>query len=159
MALLYPPRRHAGKNYPTCDEFAERHSAELARLRDERHYHEGPLLYAPWVVNSQGGIYKEEKDKYRIFIDGTASGNNPASAHLAVVYDLLDDVLGRALAGAPQSGVDMTDAFYNWAYTHADSDYWGIMDPELLLALISGLPALPPWGQLGRFLGATTQPC
>lgn len=60
-----------------------------ARLTRER-YHEGPLLYAPWVVNPQGGIYKPEKDKYKIFIEGTASGNNPASAMLPVKYDLLD---------------------------------------------------------------------
>ena len=42
-----------GRNYPTCVEQADRHHADLLRLR-ECGFHEGPLLFTPHLVTPMG---------------------------------------------------------------------------------------------------------
>ena len=51
-------------------------------------------------------------------------------AHVRVRFtDLLEDVLKLTTPNIWQSGLDLKDYFYMWAYTQADADYWGLCDP------------------------------
>lgn len=128
LLLLRHPARFHGRNYPTCVEQADRHHADLSRLRDCG-FHEGPLLFTPHLVTPMGGIWKPEKNKYRVVMDATGSQLNGASVPLTCVYDLLEDVLKLTTPSIWQSGLDLKDYFYMWAYTQADADYWGLCDP------------------------------
>ena len=126
FSSLPPP--HRGKNYMSCIEMKERHHETMKEAYDKG-YMEGPLLYTPRIVNSMGGVYKEDKDKYRVTVDGTASGINPRCVSIPTSYDMLEDVLATTVPRAWMSGFDLKDAFYHHATHVLDADFWGVQDP------------------------------
>ena len=124
VALHTQPRRYHGRNYGGALDHPDKIEEETARMV-ESGFVEGPLLYTPHIVQGLGGVWKEEKQKWRTIVNGTSSGVNPASLPLGADYDMLADVLGPLRPGMRMSGFDLTDAFLNWPYTQEDSDLWG----------------------------------
>ena len=90
---------------------------------------EGPLLYNPWIISSQGGVWNEDKQKYRPILDCTASGLNPLIIPPECPYDLLEDTLLAVRPGDHLSGFDLKDAFYLWPRRQADYDFLGLAVP------------------------------
>ena len=128
LELLELPEQQAHKNHGSCALLPERHTDTMKATR-LKGFSEGPLHYAPWVVNPMGGVYVEHKDKYRVVIDATTSGNNDAMTKLDCRLDDLRVVLPKIQKGAWLSGIDLSDAFNNWPNTQLDCEFWGIKDP------------------------------
>ena len=79
-----------------------------------RGFLEGPLLYVPWIVQSLGGVWKRDKEKWRTIVDATSSGVNPACVPVECRYDMLTDAVKGMKPGCRLSYFDLTDAFLNW---------------------------------------------
>ena len=128
VALHSEPPRYHGRNYGDALTFPEKVTEETKRML-ESGFVEGPLLYTPHIVQSLGGVWKPEKQKWRTIVNGTGSGVNPCSLNLSTQYDLLESVIEPLVPGARMSLFDLTDAFLNWPYTEEHSELWGFMDP------------------------------
>ena len=128
VALHSEPTRFHGRNYGGALDFPEKITAETERMV-QAGFVEGPLLYAPHIVQSLGGVWKADKQKWRTIVNGTGSGVNPCSLNLGTTYDGLSDVLAPLSPGARMSSFDLTDAFLNWPYTEEHSELWGFQDP------------------------------
>jgi len=129
LALTQWPGRFHGRNYGGAVEHPDKLSAEIARML-EAGYIEGPLAYVPHVVQGMGGVWKEDKQKWRTIMDATSAGVNPCSAHLGAQYDMLEHVLAGLRPSQLMSGLDLTDAFCNWPYTPTHSEFWGFRDQQ-----------------------------
>jgi hypothetical protein len=126
MLFVEPPKQCRKPNYSTYTD-SDRAHPDLQRQL-EGGWIEGPLLYAPWVENPQGGIWKPETDKWRTFHDCTATGLN-ASLHVPHShFDDLQDVLPLHKSGCWQSGFDFKDAFLAWPRRQEHCDYLGLRD-------------------------------
>jgi len=116
-------------NYYSYDvEFAERSVRDLTR-QVERGYVEGPLLYTPRIVNPQGGVYNEAKDKYRPVLDATASRLNESIVPLECDFVSLADVVKPHTEDCWMSGLDLKDAFYMWPRSQHHCDLLGLHGP------------------------------
>eukprot|EP00959_Pyramimonas_sp_CCMP1952_P253870 5303886-Pyramimonas_sp.AAC.1 len=102
---------------------------EMRRLLD-RGVLEGPLHYRPKVMNPQGGVWQEDKQKWRTVFDLTASGVNEALLLQSCAYDMLEDMLPRQLVGGRMFGWDLADAFFNSGRWAEHADYMGLEDTE-----------------------------
>ena len=129
VALHTEPTRFHGRNYGGALDFPEKVTAETERMVQEG-FVEGPLHYAPHIVQSLGGVWKADKQKWRTIVNGTGSGVNPCSLNLGTTYDDLSDVLAPLSPGSRMSGFDLTDAFLNWPYTEEHAELWGFQDPS-----------------------------
>ncbi len=127
VALKHWPAQARKRNYGGALDYPDKLAEETQRLL-EAGFIEGPLHYAPHVVQGMGGIWKPEKQKWRTVMDATSSGVNPASVHLGAEYDMLEHALSDLRPGQYMSAFDLTDAFCNWPYTPAHSDLWGFRD-------------------------------
>ena len=127
ISLREWPRQYHGRHYGGALEHPDKLQQEHERMAS-RDFVEGPLLYTPWVVQSLGGVWKPEKDKWRTIVDATSSGVNPASVPLGVKYDMVTDAIAEMTPGCLVSGFDLTDAFLNWPYTQHHSDLMGYRD-------------------------------
>ena len=101
----------------------------MRRLLD-RGVLEGPLHYRPKVVNPQGGVWQEDKQKWRTIFDLTASGVNEALLPQVCSYDMLEDMLPKQLVGGRMFGWDLADAFFNSGRWAEHADYMGLEDTE-----------------------------
>ena len=110
------------KNYGSYEQHEEKGHAELERMV-ERGVLEGPLLYRPWVVNPMGGVWQEEKGKWRTIHDLTASGVNGATIPSTCAYDMLEDVLKAQTPDCWMIGWDLKDAFFNQGRLQEHADY------------------------------------
>ena len=128
VALHTEPPRFHGRNYGGALDFPEKIAEETERMVAQG-FVEGPLLYTPHIVQPLGGVWKEEKQKWRTIVNGTGSGVNPCSLNLGCTYDMLSDVLAPLVPGARMSCFDLTDAFLNWPYTEDHAELWGFQDP------------------------------
>eukprot|EP00959_Pyramimonas_sp_CCMP1952_P383839 8044085-Pyramimonas_sp.AAC.1 len=102
---------------------------EMHRLLD-RGVLEGPLHYRPKVVNPQGGVWQEDKQKWRTIFDLTASGVNEALLPQSCAYDMLEDMLPRQLVGGRMFRWDLADAFFNSGRWAEHAEYMGLEDTE-----------------------------
>ena len=121
------PKQHRGRHYGGALEHPDKLQREHLRML-EKGYVEGPLHYAPWVVQSLGGVWKPERDKWRTIMDATSSGVNGACLPLSVRYDSLGDAIAGMTPGGLVSGFDMSDAFLSWPYDQGHSDLMGYQD-------------------------------
>ena len=128
VALHTEPARFHGRNYGGALDFPEKIAEETERMVAQG-FVEGPLLYAPHIVQPLGGVWKAEKQKWRTIVNGTGSGVNPCSLNLGCTYDMLSDVLAPLVPEARMSCFDLTDAFLNWPYTEEHAELWGFRDP------------------------------
>ena len=132
MALKYWPAQYHGRHYGGALDHPDKLQAEHQRMVD-RHYVEGPLHYVPWVVQSLGGVWKADKDKWRTIVDATSSGVNPACVPLTCRYDTLAEAVGGMTPGCKLSAFDafdLTDAFLNWPDSQMHSDLMGYADTK-----------------------------
>lgn len=129
LALKYWPEQYHGRHYGGAAEHPDKLQAEHERMLG-RHFVEGPLHYTPWVVQSLGGVWHEEKDKWRTIVDATSSGVNPASVPLSCEYDTLDDAIKGMEPGCLMSAFDLTDAFLNWPYEQSHCELMGYADTK-----------------------------
>ena len=130
MHFIHKPRPVRRRNYDSYDvEHADKSSADLTRQLHAG-FIEGPLLYAPWVINAQGGVYQEDKNKYRPILDCADSGLNELLIPLHCEYDLLEDTLKDLRPGDHLSGFDWKDAFYLWPRLQEHCDYLGLRGPD-----------------------------
>jgi hypothetical protein len=130
MMSSRPPRYHrqAG-NYGSYTEHAEKGAAELKRCK-ARGAVEGPLHFRPWVVNPQGGVWQEEKAKWRTIYDLTKSGVNEVTLPLDCKYDMLNDMLPEQTPACKMHGWDLADAFFNIGREERFCDYLGLQDTK-----------------------------
>ena len=119
-----PAPYHRRGNFKSYEEHRDKGDAELRRML-ERGVIEGPLLYRPWVVNPMGGVWQEEKGKWRTIHDLTASGVNDATQASTCQYDMLEDVLQEQTPGCYMIGWDLKDAFFNQGRRQEHCDYMG----------------------------------
>jgi len=127
IALREWPAQYHGRHYGGALDHPDKLQAEHERMAG-RKWVEGPLLYTPHVVQSLGGVWKEDKGKWRTIVDATSSGVNPASVPLSVKFDMLSDGIEAMEPGCLLSGFDATDAFLNWPYSQDMSDLMGYRD-------------------------------
>jgi hypothetical protein len=126
MTFVDTPKQYRKENYSTYTNSAHAHPDLLRQL--EGGWIEGPLLYVPWIVNRQGGIYKPETDKWRTFHDCAASGLNDTLQVPYSQFDGLPEVLPKHQTGSLQSGFDFKDAFFSWPRRQEHCDYLGLQD-------------------------------
>jgi len=125
LSLKYVPARFHRRNYQSCLDLAPMVDEDIARLKKEG-FVEGPLHYVPHVVLPMGAVFTPEKNKFRLVMDATRAGVNPAQVPLETKYDLLDDALPRLRPDDKLSKIDMTDAFFHWSTAQPDCDLQGI---------------------------------
>ena len=118
-----------GGNYSSFLDPPGKGQEEMRRLLD-RGVLEGPLHYRPKVVNPQGGVWQEDKQKWRTIFDLTASGVNEALLPQVCSYDMLEDMLPKQLVGGRMFGWDLADAFFNSGRWAEHADYMGLEDTE-----------------------------
>ena len=129
LALLQQPHAYNRGNYSSYDiEHGLRSVADLDRQL-QLGYIEGPLHYAPRIINPQGGVYLAHKDKYRPVLDCSVSGLNGLLAPQECKYDMFEDMLARVHPDDSQSGFDLKDAFYNWPRVQRECDLLGLQGP------------------------------
>jgi hypothetical protein len=129
LLLQYTPVQCEKKNYESSWEWSGMTRTELLRYR-ERGWIEGPLHYKPWLVMPLGAVFIPEKNKYRLVLDATASGLNPAMVKLWCRYDMVDDVLPQLKPDDWLSKLDFGDAFFHWAVRQPDCDLQGLRCPD-----------------------------
>ncbi len=127
LVLKWWPEQYHGRHYGGAVEHPERLQAEHERML-ARGFVEGPLLYTPWVVQSLGGVWRPEREKWRTIVDATSSGVNPACVPLVCRYDTLAEAVGGMSPGCRLSAFDLTDAFLNWPYEQSHSELMGYRD-------------------------------
>ena len=129
LLLHYTPPAFSKDNYDSSWEYEGMTRKELLRYKDKG-WIEGPLHYRPWLVMPLGAVYKPETGKYRLVLDGTASGLNKAMSELWCRYDMLSDALPLISPNDWLSKLDFADAFFHWAYKQADCDMLGVKCPD-----------------------------
>ena len=112
VGLKYWPKRYHGHHYGDAAAMSDKLQADLDRVHAGG-FTEGPLHYTPHIVQGLGGVWKEDKQKWRTIVNGASSGVNEASEHYTTKYDMLHDVLAKLRPGTRMSGCDLTDAFLN----------------------------------------------
>ena len=112
LVLKWWPKQYHGKHYGGAVEYPDKLQTEHERML-ARGFVEGPLLYVPWIVQSLGGVWKMDKEKWRTIVDATSSGVNPACVPLECRYDMLTDAVKGMKPGCRLSSFDLTDAFLN----------------------------------------------
>ena len=127
MEFIYTPQQYRGRNYGGALEYPDKLQAEFERLH-ARGWIEGPLLYAPFIVNGLGGVWKEEKEKWRTVLNARSSGLNAATEEVAAKLDSLHDVLRLSQPNQLMSGIDLADAFLAHPYSSEFCDWWGMQD-------------------------------
>ena len=127
MEFIYSPPQYRGRNYGGALDYPAKLQAEFERLH-ARGWIEGPLLYAPHIVNGLGGVWKEDKDKWRTVLNARSSGLNAATEEVAAKLDSLQDVLRHSLPNQLMSGIDLADAFLAHPYSSEFCDLWGMQD-------------------------------
>ena len=121
------PRQYHGRHYGGAADHPDKLQHEHERML-ARNFVEGPLLYVPWVVQSLGGVWREDKAKWRTIVDATSSGVNPACLPMTVRYDMLEDAIRGMTPRCRLSSFDLTDAFLNWPYLQSHSELFGYRD-------------------------------
>lgn len=154
MHTLPPPC--AVDNYPSILPHMDVVEEELARLIDQG-FLEGPLLYKPYHVVPMMVVLKA--DKVRVVFDCSRTGLNDAQTPIPMSLDPLAVVVTRLPNGCWVMKVDMTDAFYHWLLTLADSEFIGIRHPVTkayykLRFLPFGAAQSPAFSKLGRISSA-----
>ena len=129
LLLHYTPPAFGKKNYESSWEYEGMTRKELLRYKDKG-WIEGPLHYRPWLVMPLGAVYKPDTGKYRLVLDGTASGLNKAMSELWCRYDMLSDALPHISPNDWLSKLDFADAFFHWAYRQSDCDMLGVQCPD-----------------------------
>ena len=129
LVLKWWPKQYHGKHYGGALEHPEKLQSEHERML-ARGFVEGPLMYVPWIVQSLGGVWKMDKEKWRTIVDATSSGVNPACVPLECQYDMLSDAVKGMRPGCRLSSFDLTDAFLNWPYDQTCSDLMGYRDTK-----------------------------
>ena len=127
LVLKHWPAQYHGKHYGDAQTYPHKLQDEHERML-AKGYVEGPLHYVPHVVQSLGGVWKEDKGKWRTIVDATSSGVNPACVPLDCKYDMLADAVAGMAPGCHLSSFDLTDAFLNWPYDQSHSDLIGYRD-------------------------------
>ncbi len=129
LNLTEMPEQFRGANYTSYDvEHVEKSWKDLWR-QVAAGWMEGPLLYYPHVVNKQGGIWKEEKQKYRPILDCTASGVNEKLIQPVCDFDSIEETIKNIKPNDWLSGFDLSNAFYLWPRLQAHCDLLGLASP------------------------------
>ena len=122
------PPRCTKKNYQSCVEHAELAAGDFDRLI-AMGLCEGPLDYAPWVVNPIACIVKWDPLKVRNVMDALRSGVNEYMVRVLCELDMVHVVAPLLLRGMAVSKFDIADAFLVWPVFARDCEVQGFRHP------------------------------